>query len=114
MSKQEKLISANKLNNWIIAELGKRYPEEQSQYVDGRETVLEILRWKIVKGELDADPVPTIKPGDKVFKPGYGSGVVIQEGEHLYKFTDRKWVLFEGDEVPVHIRTSDLEVVKDE
>lgn len=91
MSKQEKLISANKLNNWIIAELGKRYPEEQSQYVDGRETVLEILRWKIVKGELDADPVPTIKPGDKHRCPYCNIASTQQEWDEGGQRMNRDW-----------------------
>ncbi|MCM3257127.1 hypothetical protein M3664_04930 [Paenibacillus lautus] len=38
-----------------------------AQYVDGRETVLEILKHRIEQGIFDPDtpPVPTIKPGDK-------------------------------------------------
>lgn len=105
MSKQEKLISADKIIDYI----------KNRERSGGDSEELYLLEMQIEAGTFNPETaVPTIKPGDKVFKPGYGSGVVIQEGEHLYKFTDRKWVLFEGDEVPVHIRTSDLEVVKDE
>lgn len=64
----EDLISKSKLFEWIKVELAKEYPDSVAQYVDGRETVLEILRHRIEQGVFSPDliPLPTIKPGDKV------------------------------------------------
>ena len=62
------LISKSKLFEWIKVELAKEYPDSVAQYVDGRETLLEILRHRMEQGAFSPDPIPlpTIKPGDKV------------------------------------------------
>ncbi|MDR0269621.1 DUF3553 domain-containing protein [Paenibacillus sp.] len=68
MNKQEHFISSDKLLAWIESELTKEYPESVNQYVDGRETVLEILKHRIEQRIFEPDHItlPTLKPGDKV------------------------------------------------
>lgn len=50
MSKQEKLISAEKLI--------KLFEDKQASYV------VSVIKTELEKGTLYPDPVPTIKPGD--------------------------------------------------
>lgn len=79
MNNQVKLIDQTKLLEWIDDELAKQYPESVAQYVDGRETVLEILKHRIEQGIFNPDTstVPTIKPGDKVKHKRRGVGIVV-------------------------------------
>jgi len=63
VNKQPRIIDADKLLEWIKTEIAKEYPEGVNQYVDGRETVLEILKLRLEQGTFDPDPIPlpTIK-----------------------------------------------------
>lgn len=113
MSKQEKLISADKLLKCLKKELGfcikEKFNEKNSRFHLGRETVLTDIIRQIESGTFNPDPVPTIKPGDKVryLARDFGIGVVmgVYGGETVnVQFSD----LYKSCKV------SDLEVVKDE
>lgn len=71
MSKQEKLISAEKLQEWIDETFERKLPTESVEYRDGRETVLNLLEMHLTIGTFSPDPVPTIKPGHIVNMDGY-------------------------------------------
>ncbi|MFD2752404.1 hypothetical protein ACFSUM_18625 [Virgibacillus siamensis] len=66
MSKQEKLISAEKLQEWIDEMFNKRFTNDVYGYQDGRQSILDLLEQRINDGTFNADPVPTIKPGEEL------------------------------------------------
>ncbi|MNW52248.1 hypothetical protein D3C74_297630 [compost metagenome] len=105
MDKQPKLIDADKLLGWINTELAKEYPESVNQYVDGRETLLEILKMRLEQGKFNPDPIPpTINPKDRVRHRSIKTkGFVVETsdfGALIYWETgQRSWYPFEYLEV---------------
>lgn len=104
MNNQVKLIDADKVFRWAeLCVIPVRAEDIRRAYELGL-------------FDPDTPPVPTIKPGDKVrsfSKPGLGIGIVVDPKEEgLYEFSNRTWVRFGEDDLPLHTRTSDLEVVE--
>ncbi|MCM3783687.1 hypothetical protein M3231_11950 [Neobacillus mesonae] len=64
MSKQEHLISAEKLQKELETEIG--YLSGDSNYQRGRVEGYQWVLARLESGTFNADLVPTIKPGDKV------------------------------------------------
>ncbi|MEC0233573.1 hypothetical protein P4H71_04285 [Paenibacillus kribbensis] len=122
MTDKQRLIDADKLikqlqdNRDLFAEDKVGSPSYNMGRVDSYHTM---ITW-INNGHFDPDPPqqPNIQPGDRVVsisKPGLGTGVVVDpEKENLYKFTDRTWVRFGNDDLPLHSRTSDLELIQNQ
>ncbi|MNW38089.1 hypothetical protein D3C74_151480 [compost metagenome] len=99
-----KLIDADKLMGWINTELAKEYPESVNQYVDGRETLLKILKVRLEQGKFNPEPIPpTIKPGDKAIHSDLGQVKIISE----------PMVSVLKDKTEYEVYLSDLEVSHD-
>ncbi|MEK5058627.1 MULTISPECIES: hypothetical protein [unclassified Paenibacillus] len=97
MSKQEKLISADKLLEWI-----------KEKKANGS-TISEYSLSRAIKcKELDPDPVPTIKPGDKVKCFGIIEYVTVMRVEN------DQVTIRDGEGGHHTVTIDDLEVVKDE
>lgn len=101
MSKQEKLISADKLLEWLASKMTHAYDDSFFAF--------ESVQEEVEAGTYDPDPVPTIKPGDKVKHEEYGEGWVRSE------ISERKvWISFHSLDYDMRVPTVDLEVVKGE
>ena len=111
MSEKENLISSDKLmdylNNMFRKYVGINRP--------GKAEVFKHILIKTEEGTFNPDPVPTIKPGDKVNH--YGEHLPFLKGvkvSHLMvtEFTTLAVLTYEGQSYPVTLDS--LEVVKDE
>ena len=104
MSKQEKLISADKLMEWLSRKMWDR--EDKGNYY-----AYESVQDEIEAGTFNPDPVPTIKPGDRVKQTHWGYGIVNDiKDEKVTVFFDVQQ--FGSD--PIEVSLDSLEVVKDE
>lgn len=107
-----RLIDADKIMEWINYEIAKKFPDEEKQYADGRQSVMTLLKRRIEQGVFIPDPIPpTIKPGDKVRHikhPEWGVGEV----NRLHGAGISATVYFSNvPYVPRYHRLSDLEVI---
>ncbi|SDX04984.1 hypothetical protein [Paenibacillus sp. PDC88] len=80
MSKQEKLISADKLLEWINYGLERAETfKPKEDVIEGSVQTLELLAEQIEAGTFNADPVPAIKPREVIIKDQTTSGTDVED-----------------------------------
>ncbi|GAK41926.1 hypothetical protein TCA2_4418 [Paenibacillus sp. TCA20] len=110
MSKQEHLISADKLKEWFLNN-DKAEPFMESEY--SGDAFVDLCA-AIDSGLLNPDPVPTIKPGDKVRYHGWQYNLSnVATVDHLIE-RNGTYATIIHDEAPYIVPLEHLEVVKDE